>query len=68
MELENSEKALISEKEIKPCYLMIKRRKNLIPEFEKAWNGYVGETYIKNKHRKRKYGDRGFRLLKTDCF
>lgn len=28
----------------------------MIPQFEKAWNEYVGETYIKNKSRKRKYG------------
>jgi len=30
MDSESSENALISVKEIKPCYLMIKRRKNLL--------------------------------------
>jgi len=30
MDSESSENALISVKEIKPCYIMIKRRKNLL--------------------------------------
>jgi hypothetical protein len=29
---------------------------NMIPRFEKAWDEYVGETYIRNKPRQRKYG------------
>ena len=28
----------------------------MIPPFEKAWNGYVEETFVANKPRKRKFG------------
>lgn len=28
----------------------------MLPPFEKAWRGYVEENYIRDKHRKRKFG------------
>jgi hypothetical protein len=37
----------------------------MIPQFEKAWNMYVGENYIRNKPRKRKYGGGRKPILRT---